>query len=253
MKKYVVITGASSGIGYEMAKEFAKLNKNLVLVARRKEKLEVLKEEILFVNNNIDIKIFCYNLLEEKEVYEFYNELKDIDIEVFINNAGFGYNKDVIDQDLRIVSNMIDLNIKTLTILSTLFVKDYSDINGTQLINVSSIGGYSASKGAISYCATKFFVSSFSEALSKELKLLNKPLSVKVLAPSATKTEFMQVASQVNDFTYSGNFTTAKDMAKYAILLYKSDKELGIVDEDFNFVLKDGIYPFRTKLASKGE
>ncbi len=148
---------------------------------------------------------------------------------------------------------MIDLNIRALTILSTLFVNEYCDVKNAQLINVSSIGGYSPSKSAISYCATKFFVSSFSEALNKELKILGKELRVKTLAPSATKTEFMKKAKQIDKFSYSGNFTTSKDVAKYAILLYNSDKELGIVDKDFNFVLKDGIFPFRKELISKGE
>ncbi len=253
MNKYVVITGASSGIGYEIAKAFAALGKNLILVARRKEKLLNLKNEISNLNKEIDVQIYNFDLSNEEEVYSFYQCTKKFNIEVFINNAGLGHNKAIINQELDQVNQIINVNIRALTLLSTLYVKDYSDIEGSQLINVSSIGGYSLANEAVSYCASKFYVSSFTEGLNKELKVLNKKLVAKVLAPSATETEFMKISKGINNFNYSGKYNTAKELGEFTIQLYNSNKEVGIVDENYKFQLIDGKYPFRSKINSKGE
>lgn len=98
-------------------------------------------------------------------------------------------------QDLDKISAMLHLNIESLTILSSLFVRDYSNVEGTQLINVSSGGGYTIVGNAITYCATKFYVSAFTEGLSHELKSQGALMQAKVLAPAATETEFAKLSS----------------------------------------------------------
>ena len=168
--KYVVITGASSGIGYEAAKAFADRGKNLIIVARRKNNLEKLKEEILEKYPKLDIVIKVTDLSITENLYYLYNELQKYELETWVNSAGFGNYASVAEQDLKKINSMLHLNIEAVTILSSLFVRDYKDKKGTKLINISSCGGYVIVPTAITYCATKFYVSSFTEGLAHELK-----------------------------------------------------------------------------------
>lgn len=143
---------------------------------------------------------------------------------------------------------MLNLNINTLTILSTLFARDYADTEGAQLINVSSRGGYTIVEEAVTYCATKFYVSAFTEGLSRELKLNGSHMQAKVLAPAATETEFAKRAKDLDRFDYSesvAKFHTAKEMAGFLLDLYDSEKAVGIVNsETYEFELSDPLYPF---------
>ena len=122
--KYTVITGASSGIGYEAALAFAGKNKNLIIVARSKEKLEQLEKEIKKINPDSDVSIKVTDLSVSENVYKLYNDLKKYTLETWVNNAGFGNTGLVKDQDLKKIEMMLHLNIEALTILSTLFTKD---------------------------------------------------------------------------------------------------------------------------------
>ena len=97
------------------------------------------------------------------------------------------------------MNTMLDLNIRTLTTLSSLFSRDNRDKEGTQIINVSSIGGYAMYQGAVTYCATKFYVASFTEGLSYDLEASGAKMKAKVLAPAVTKTEFFHHATNEND------------------------------------------------------
>ena len=140
-KRYTVVTGASSGIGYETAKAFADRGKNLIVAARRKSNLESLKYEILEKHPTLDVVIKTVDLSALEDVYQFYSSLKDFQLETWVNNAGFGNYDSVAHQDLEKIDTMLRLNIEALTILSSLFVRDYKDVPGTQLINLSSCGG----------------------------------------------------------------------------------------------------------------
>ena len=168
--KYIVITGASSGIGYETAKAFAKRGKNLVIVARSTENLEKLKMEILNDNPSLDVVVKDVDLSIMSNVYQLYQELKTYDIETWINNAGFGNYERVANQNLEKIEIMLRLNVEALVILSSLFVHDYQNIEGSNLINISSAGGYTIVPNAVSYCASNFFVSPFPEGLARELQ-----------------------------------------------------------------------------------
>jgi short-subunit dehydrogenase len=166
--KYTVITGASSGIGYETALAFASRGKNLIIVARRSERLEELKSVIQKSNPDLDVVIRTIDLSVADQAYTLYNSLKAYQKETWINNAGIGETSSVTDQNLDKVETMLRLNIESLTILSTLFVRDYSQVKGTQLINVSSTLGYAIAMSSITYSASKYFVSAFTEGLAKE-------------------------------------------------------------------------------------
>lgn len=168
--KYTVITGASSGIGYETALAFAARGKNLIIAARRTEELEKLKSKVADINADLDVVIRIVDLSVTANVYEFYESLQDYQIETWINNAGFGNFASVGEQNLNKIETMLHLNIEALTVLSSLYVRDYGDVDGTQIINISSGGGYRIVADAVTYCATKFYVSAFTEGLAQELK-----------------------------------------------------------------------------------
>jgi short-subunit dehydrogenase len=247
-KKYVVITGASAGIGYETAKAFASRNKNLIVVARRYDKLQELSQEILQKNPKLDIVTIEKDLSITENAHQLYQELKKYQIEAWINNAGFGNYGSIAEQDLAKTEAMLRLNIETLVILSSMYVRDYKDVEGAQLINLSSAGGYSLAAKKILYCATKFFVSAFTEGLAQELKESGAKMQAKVLAPAATKTEFGKIANHVSEFDYDksfGFYHTAQQMAEFLLKLYDSDKIVSKVKRgSLEFKLSDTIFPY---------
>ncbi|NQF16102.1 SDR family NAD(P)-dependent oxidoreductase [Brevibacillus sp. HB1.3] len=249
--KYTVITGASSGIGYETALAFASRGKNLILAARRTEELENLKSKLTEINSELDIIIRTVDLSVTANVYEFYESIRNYQIETWINNAGFGNFASVGEQNLNKIETMLHLNIEALTILSSLYVRDYAKVEGTQIINVSSGGGYLIVADAVTYCATKFYVSAFTEGLAHELKENGSAMQAKVLAPAATATEFGKRSIDADEFQYEGvvpKFHTAKEMAGFMLELYDSTKVVGIVNgETYEFLLRDPIYPYVTR------
>lgn len=246
--KYTVVTGASSGIGYETALAFAARGKNLIVAARREEQLEELKSEISRIYPDVDVVVRATDLSVSENAYKLYDSLQIFQIETWINNAGFGNFASVAQQDLDKISAMLHLNIESLTLLSSLFVRDYSNVEGTQLINVSSGGGYTIVGNAITYCATKFYVSAFTEGLSHELKSKGALMQAKVLAPAATETEFAKRSFDVSEFKYHGTvpkFHTAKEMAGFMLDLYDNDRVVGIVNGlTYEFELRDTIYNY---------
>ena len=253
--KYTVITGSSSGIGYQTALAFASRNKNVILVARRVAQLNELKNEIHNMNADLDVVIKTADLSDSEQVHDLYESLKEYDIETWINNAGFGNSAPVAEQPVKKIEKMLRVNVEALTTLSTLFAHDYSDKEGTQLINVSSDLGYRLAPNAVSYAATKFYVSAFTEGMAQELHEHDSPMKVKMLAPAMTETEFVKTARELDDFSYSDNvqrYHTAKEMAQFMLDLYDSDKTIGKVNsESYEFELMDPIFPYVSKRAAK--
>lgn len=233
MSKYVLVTGASSGIGYETAKAFAARGENVIVTARRKANLEQLKKEINEIYPNVDVVIKVCDLSENAETVALYESLKAYDIKAVINNAGRGnkggFTEDTLDRDI----NMLHLNMDAVYILSSLYARDYKDVEGAQIINVSSIGGYLVVPGSSLYCATKFFVSALSEAIDLEMRKGGHKLRAKVIAPTTTETEYEKTANELDDFDYAargGFYFTAKQMADMLLELYDSDATVGSID-----------------------
>ncbi|EIT86143.1 short-chain dehydrogenase/reductase SDR [Fictibacillus macauensis ZFHKF-1] len=250
MKNFTLITGASSGIGYEAAHAFAERGDHLILVARRLDKLEALQQE-LRSKYAVEVDIHTYDLADIAQCYALYEAVKDRSIKTWINNAGMGHVGAIETQDLQKVEQMMRLNVEAVTILSTLYARDYANTQGAQLINVSSGGGYLLVDQVVTYCATKFYVSAFTEGLAHELKAKGAALQAKVLAPATTQSEFLQHSLGVDAFSYEKNipkYHTAKEMAHFLVQLYDSSQTVGFVNgATFEFELKAPIFPHASR------
>lgn len=244
--KYTVITGASTGIGRAMAYNFASHGHNLIINARRESLLNEIKADIEG-KHKVKVEVLTADLSDSKQVEKFYEATKAFEVETFINNAGFGDFSYSWDANIPKIEQMIDLNVKALTKLSMLFVKDYQDKEAT-LINVASIVGYFIFGPINAYCATKFYVAAYTEGLAQNLKANGKKLRAKVIAPGKTSSDFMLNASKDaamngDDLTGGFNTITPEKLAEYNYELYQSDKVLGYVN-DVKLELKDPAYPY---------
>ncbi len=247
--KYTLITGASSGIGKAMAYKFANEKHNLILVARRIDILRDLQKDIQD-NYKVKVVIAQADLSNKKMVEELYEKVKNYDIELWINNAGFGnFNENIKTYDVEQFENMIDLNVRALTTLTVKFIQDNFDTN-YQVMNLSSQVGYKVLGIASTYSATKFYVSAFTEGIDEQLKIQGSNMRAKILAPGATKSEFQDIAlkgSKINKDDIENSLgkvrKSAEELADNAYELYKSDARIGLIDHNTNeFVLKNNIY-----------
>lgn len=245
---YTVVTGASSGIGYELAKSFAARGQNVIVAARRSEKLEELKREINSTTPEADVVIREVDLASNPDAIAFYDSLGDYHITTWVNNAGRGNKGDITAADLDTDLNMMHINMDAVAILSSLYVRDYKDVVGATLVNIASIGGYLIVPGATLYCATKFFVSALTEGINHEMVANNHQLRAKVMAPTTTESAFEQVANDLShEVSYADSqrpFHTAAQMAGYIIELAESDKVVGEIDfATRSLKLSDPRYP----------
>lgn len=188
-KGYVIITGASSGIGRSLAFEFAKNNYSLILISRRMKVLENLKEEL---SNKYKCSILIYNLdlRSQSEIKEFCSGLKNenIKVDILINNAGIGYCGEFLDISIEKNIDIVETNITGLIYLTHNIAKVMKENKQGTILNVASTGAYEPGPLINVYYASKAFVLSFSQALYEELKAYN--VFVCVLCPGTTKSEF---------------------------------------------------------------
>jgi short-subunit dehydrogenase len=193
MKKTALITGASSGIGRELAHIHAATGGDLVLVARSTQKLNELKIE-LESKYKIIAAVITKDLTAPNAAQELYDEVKSLNIEVdyLINNAGFGGIGKFIERKLEEDVSMIQLNVVALTQLTHLFSKDFVKRASGKVLNVSSTASLIPGPLQATYYATKAFVTSFSNALSEELR--GTGVTVTNLMPGATDTDFGKVS-----------------------------------------------------------
>ncbi|MCF6364711.1 MAG: SDR family oxidoreductase [Bacteroidales bacterium] len=219
--KTVLITGASSGIGKETAYVFAENKYNLVLAARRKENLEVIKKEIE-EKQNVKVDIFDIDLSKTDSAEQLYNQVKaaNIPVDVLINNAGFGINGFFKDIDISKEESMLILNIITLTKLTKLFVKDMVKNKNGHIINIASTAAFQGVPKFATYAASKAYVLHFSEAIANELK--NDNVKVTVINPGATKSEFADTAGFKGDVFSKA--PTSRDLAEFIFLSMKKGK-----------------------------
>ncbi len=184
-----LITGASSGIGLELAKIFARDGYNLVLVARNLEVLNGLAEEIKTETGSAS-KVIAVDLSKPSAPMEIYEELQrqGIVVDALVNCAGFGASGLFSEIDMQRQLDMIQVNVVALTELSRLFLKDMLTRRAGKILNVASTAGFQPGPLMAVYYATKAYVLSFSEALAEEAR--GSDVTVSVLCPGPTRTGF---------------------------------------------------------------
>lgn len=213
--KTALITGASSGIGRELAIIFARKKANLVLVARNVEKLEEIKAEILS-EYSTKIWIIPADLSKNIDIEKVYQscEEQNIRIDYLVNNAGFGMGGSFLDSDWDTYASMIKLNILGLTHLCHLFLPKMQAAGFGRIMNVSSIAGFLPGPNMAVYFASKAYVLHFTEALNMELK--GSKVTVTALCPGPTDTAFQDVAEMTGTKLFkSGNMYTAQEVAEF--------------------------------------
>lgn len=191
--KSPLITGASSGIGEEFARRLARDKRNLVLVARSQSKLESLAAELSNAHG-INAVPLVFDLTKEDAAQKLFDETahRTLDIDLLINNAGFGSLGAFTSFDAQRDAEMIDLNIKSLVALTHLYVRPMMQRRSGAIINVASTAAFQPVPFMTTYAATKAFVLSFSEALAEEMRDYN--VKVMALCPGATETNFFDAA-----------------------------------------------------------
>ena len=196
-ERYALITGASSGIGYELAKIFAKDGKNIVVVARSREQLEDLKREIEN-KHGTKVKVLAKDLSDPKTPPEIFSELEKekIYIDVLVNNAGFGVYGMFLETDLREELDMIQVNDASLIHLTKLFLKGMVRDKSGYILNAASLCAFLPTPMEAVYCSTKAFVLHFSEALANELQ--GTGVSVTCLCVGLARTGFQKRAHMEN-------------------------------------------------------
>lgn len=212
-----VVTGASSGIGYSIARYLSKLGYDLIVVARRRDCLENLKAEC---STNVDIIDMDLSIISN--MYDLYNKVKDEDIDILVNNAGVGMYGEAWEANLSEDVSMLHLNVIATDVLTKLFLKDMVNKNSGKILNVSSVVGFMPGPLMSSYYASKAYITSMSRAINTELKMKKIDVVVSTLCAGAVDTNF-------NSDLGVGYFTKPKSsefVAKYAIDKLLKNKEV---------------------------
>ncbi len=199
-----LITGASSGIGRDIAKELSRKGYNLILVARDLEKLNKVKEEV-----KTNVEIISMDISNPENCKKLYEEHKNIDI--LVNNAGFGdcgyFDKTNLEKELQ----MIKTNIVAYHVLTKLYLKDMKEKNSGKILNVASIAGFMPGPLMATYYSTKAYIVRLSEAIREELRRENSKVQISILCPGPVDTNFNKVA----DVQFALKGLSSEYVAKY--------------------------------------
>ena len=204
-----LVTGASSGIGREIAKYLASLNYDLLLVARNTDKLNELKNEI----KNVSVRVITLDLSRKQDCIDLYEHTKDENIDFVVNNAGFGAYGKFTEVPLEKELELINTNITAVHILTKLYLQDMVKRNSGYILNVGSAAGFLAGPTFSSYYASKNYVVRLTQAIHEELRRDKINVGVSALCPGPVKTNFNDVANV--KFCIRG--LTPEYVAKYAI------------------------------------
>lgn len=201
-----LITGASSGIGRDIARELSKRGYDLVIVARNKEKLEELKKDL-----TTKVEIIDMDLTIEENCKKLYEKAKDIDI--LVNNAGLGEFGKFTETDLEKELTIIKTNIVALHVLTKLYLQDMTKRNSGRILNVASIAGFMPGPLMATYYSSKAYVVRLSEAIREELNKQNSKVKISLLCPGPVKTNFNNVAN----VKFEIKSLTSEYVARYAV------------------------------------
>ena len=205
-----LITGASSGIGRDMARVLAKKGYNLILVARDEQKLKELAEE-LSKEDKIETQVISMDLSIEQNCIDLHKSVKDVDI--LINNAGFGDCGNFTHTNLNKELIMIKTNIIAYHILTKLYLVDMKAKNSGKILNVASIAGFMPGPLMATYYSSKAYVVRLSEAIREELRRKNSNVKLSILCPGPVNTNFNNVA----DVNFKAKSLSSEYVAQYAV------------------------------------
>ncbi len=241
MSNTALITGASSGIGRELAIYHAEKGGDLIITARREETLNALKTEIEGAHG-VTVHVVALDLGADGGAKDLISKVDalGVPVDVLINNAGFGGHGRFTERDLDADLAMIDLNVKALVTLTHHFAAKMAEQGGGKILNVGSTAGFMPGPLQATYFATKAFVNSFSQAVDQELR--DKGVSVTVLAPGYVETEFASAADlEGTSLVKSG--ATARSVAKFGYDAMRRRELVAINDGRLSFML-NWIIPF---------
>jgi short-subunit dehydrogenase len=195
--KNVLITGATSGIGYELAKIFAQDGYNLIIVARDQGSLDKTAGE-LQQQFGINVEVISQDLFKPEGAFELYEKIisKNIPVDILVNDAGQGLYGEFSETDIHRELSIIQLNVSSLVVLTKLFLKDMLQRGGGKILNLSSVASKVPGPLQSVYHATKAFVQSFTEAVRDEVK--EKGIVITALLPGATATDFFNKAGMLD-------------------------------------------------------
>lgn len=226
MNKLALITGASSGIGLELAKIMAQNGHDLILVSRNKVKLEEIARG-LEKQHSVKVKVHPFDLAQPRSGEGLFDSLRPLNeqIEIVVNNAGFGDSGPMIEQNLSRLEEMMTLNMTSLTELCRLYGKVMATRRHGTILNVASTAAFQPGPFMAVYYATKAYVLSFSEALRVELNPFN--VQVSTLCPGPTYTEFQNHARVADKRLFNSGLTMKPDqVARLAYLGLQKDQGL---------------------------
>ena len=203
-----LITGATSGIGREMAVILAKQGIDLIIASRDTKKMQTLAKRL-----PVNVKIVTVDLSKESDCYYLYEETRSENIDILINNAGFGAFGYSWEVPLETELNMIDLNIRAVHILTKLFLRDFRERDSGYILNVASSAGFLAGPLMSTYYATKSYVLRFTEALHEELRREGSAVKISALCPGHVETGFDKRAK----VKHSIGGLSARNVAKIGI------------------------------------
>lgn len=204
-----LVTGASSGIGRDIARELAKRNIDLIIVARDEEKLNEVKNSI----TNVNVEVISKDLSNSNNCKELYEQVKEKDVDILINNAGFGVFGEFWKTSLEKEVDMINTNVTAMHILTKLFLQNMKNKNKGYILNVASIAGFMPGPLMASYYSTKSYVVRLTQALKEELNKEKSNVKLSILCPGPVDTNFNNVA----DVKFKAKSLSSEYVAKYTV------------------------------------
>lgn len=240
----VLITGASSGLGAEFARQFAARGADLVLVARRRDRLEELARD-LEAAHRITAHVLVHDLAEAAGVDGLLSDLTTggIAVDSLVNNAGFGIAEPFADTAPERIDEMLAVNVVALTRLTRALLPQLTGV----LVNIASTAAYQPTPGMAAYGATKAYVLSLTEAIAEETR--SAPLRVLALSPGPTNTEFFAVAG--SDFAGTGRFDTPERVVAVAFAALEHRQPRSVISGFGNKVLAAGAGLLPRRIALK--
>lgn len=207
-----LVTGASSGIGRDIARSLAMHGINVIITARRRDRLAELKEELV-KNYGVKVMVIAADLSDEKQVFELYDKVKKYNIDILINNAGFGVFGEFAESSLEREINMLNVNIKAFHILFKLFLRDFRKRGCGYILNTASAAGFIPGPLFSSYYASKAYVVRMTQAVAEELRAEKSGVHLSMLCPGPVSTEFSETAG-VKFLTIP---TSSEKLAEHAV------------------------------------